>query len=1225
MSKRHFYAWAALFLVLLFGGTAVLLRSAPQTNAMPLAHLVNPDGTLNLDTGYTGTIDPTGWEMTLDENGRPTFAPAAITDTGAWDTAYGAPGTGLASSGDHGVYALAADSQGNLYIGGDFTIAGDQDARNLAMWDGSAWHPVGLGTSSAVRALAVDSNDHLYVGGDFIYVTDSGGTDLYAYRIAKWDGSSWGLLGDDAGSGGNGLNNNVYALTVDASDNLYIGGQFTTAYNASGSSVSVNYIAKWDGSSWSALGADSGAVGNGVNHIVNALALDGNLLYVGGAFTTAYNSSVSSLDTNYIAAWDTDGSVWSALGAGSGATGNGVNNAVRALAIAPNGDLYLGGNFTIAYDDVGSDVPTRYLAHWDGAAWDSGPVSDGVDYIVDALAFDGDQLIFGGSFTHLMMDNSDANRVASFDTTTETWGLLGADQNGGIASTPVRGNGVNAGVVTALLVHNGSVYLGGGDQIVQGPFRAYNSQTSAVGFDAIARWDGSWHALSNAQTQGANSRGASGGAAVRAMALDSQGNLYVGGLFSAIGNLSANGLARWDGSAWHVVGGDSGDKGNGVDGSVYALAVDSADNLYVGGGFYYAFSDSTSGTGVSANQIAKWDGSTWTALGAGSGLSDNGLNSTVYALAVDANDNLAVGGAFTTAYNDTGNHVSANYVVLWNGTSWAALGADSGGSGNGVSHAVQALLWQGGNLYVGGAFTTAYNSSVSNVTANRIALWDGSSWAMLGGGLNGVVYALALDGTDLYVGGSFTQADGVDANKVARWDGAVWSPLGAGSGVTGNGLNEAVYALNLSADGSLLLVGGAFTAAYNDVGSSVAANRLAAWDFNASAWSAFGNGLDGTVFGVQSVAGDVWTGGQFRHADNYPSTFVARWLSDALVADVAVSKTAVPTTLTVGETAVYTLTISNAGPISSTNVVLTDTLSLSAQMVISPTTSQGACTAVANPLWIIQCDLGDLQVSNVVTVSYAVAPDASGSLVNTVLAAGETADPDINNNVAQVTVTVEEIPPTPTATPQPSSLSLSRSVLGSTGSVGTGTSLRLNSTLGQSSPISGVEGSMRTLGSGYWGATLPILRMPGGDSLNWQAIDLTFPPLPPGSTVWLIPQVGAVDNLDENSAAAGISFHVEVYDDGGTPLTNFTEPYTVTVNYEDNDWQSAGIVDEATLTLVYWDEGEATWQDTHPCSGCVLDTADNQLITLLDHATEFAVVGQTASGETVFLPVVIRP
>jgi hypothetical protein len=66
----------------------------------------------------------------------------------------------------------------------------------------------------------------------------------------------------------------VYALAVSGSD-LYAGGRFTRAGGSE-----ANNIAKWNGSSWMALGS-------GMNYGVSALAVSGSDLYVGGAFTTA--------------------------------------------------------------------------------------------------------------------------------------------------------------------------------------------------------------------------------------------------------------------------------------------------------------------------------------------------------------------------------------------------------------------------------------------------------------------------------------------------------------------------------------------------------------------------------------------------------------------------------------------------------------------------------------------------------------------------------------------------------------------------------------------------------------------------------------------------------------------------------------------------------------------------------------------------------------------------
>jgi len=63
---------------------------------------------------------------------------------------------------------------------------------------------------------------------------------------------------------------------------------------------------------------------------------------------------------------------------------------------------------------------------------------------------------------------------------------------------------------------------------------------------------------------------------VDAFAIDSAGNLYAGGSFSTAGGVSANCIAKWDGTAWSAL-------GTGVNNSVQALACDSAGNLYAGG------------------------------------------------------------------------------------------------------------------------------------------------------------------------------------------------------------------------------------------------------------------------------------------------------------------------------------------------------------------------------------------------------------------------------------------------------------------------------------------------------------------------------------------------------------------------------------------------------------------------------------------------------------------
>jgi len=89
---------------------------------------------------------------------------------------------------------------------------------------------------------------------------------------------------------------------------------------------------------------------------------------------------------------------------------------------------------------------------------------------------------------------------------------------------------------------------------------------------------------------------------------------------------------------------------------------------------------------------------------------------------------------------------------------------------------------------------------------NKVARYGGGAWSALANcGLNFSVYSLAVSGTDLYVGGGFTEAaDGivVDLNHIARYSAGAWSAL------PNYGLEDSVTALAVS--GTDLCVGGFF-------------------------------------------------------------------------------------------------------------------------------------------------------------------------------------------------------------------------------------------------------------------------------------------------------------------------------------------------------------------------------------------------------------------------------
>jgi hypothetical protein len=156
--------------------------------------------------------------------------------------------TNLGSGMDYYVYALACDGSGNLYAGGSFTNAGGVAASRIAKWNGTTWTNLGSGihsydpTHDVVTALALDRLGNLYVGGNFSTAGDVDG----AYAVAKWNGTTWAKVG-------NGLDRTVNALACDSAGNLYAGGDFDNTTGAA--AVPVNRVAKWNGSVWSSLGS----------------------------------------------------------------------------------------------------------------------------------------------------------------------------------------------------------------------------------------------------------------------------------------------------------------------------------------------------------------------------------------------------------------------------------------------------------------------------------------------------------------------------------------------------------------------------------------------------------------------------------------------------------------------------------------------------------------------------------------------------------------------------------------------------------------------------------------------------------------------------------------------------------------------------------------------------------------------------------------------------------
>ena len=236
-----------------------------------------------------------------------------------------------------------------------------------------------------------------------------------------------------------------------------------------------------------------------------------------------------------------------------------------------------------------------------------------------------------------------------------------------------------------------------------------------------------------------------------------------------------------------------------------------------------------------------------------------GLDGPVYASAAWDPDGsgplppqLVVGGSFHTAGDQT-----LNNVALWDGTRWKTLG------NTGPTGGVSALAVYNGDLYVGGSFTAADGGGAGSY--GRIARLVGGSWQLVGGGtgFNGAVLALTVHNGELVAGGSFTSVDDNPVNRVAAWNGSTWRELGTGIG-TGS-----VY--SLASHNGALFVGGQFSTA----GGSPAA-KIATW--NGSAWSQPGPGfVGGDVNALIVHGGSLYAAGGFITSGGVTVNRVARW------------------------------------------------------------------------------------------------------------------------------------------------------------------------------------------------------------------------------------------------------------------------------------------------------------------------------------------------------------
>lgn len=678
-----------------------------------------------------------------------------------------------------------------LYVGGHFTMAyaspDNIDVNYLTKIDISdpdaSFEEIGNGTEDGVNGTVYATTilgDYLYVGGSFstAYASPS---DIVVNNVTRIDISSPSSSFEPLGNASTkGVDGDVYTLTA-LGNYLYLGGWFTIAY-ASPSDLTVNRITRIDVSS---LGNSFETLGNGttkgVSSGVYAVAIEGDYLYLGGEFFTAY-ASPSDISVRNIARIDITSAGNTFEGLGNSAN-KGLNGYVNSLSVSA-GFLYVGGSFDFAFASP-SNVYLYKIARFDTSsalnkfeALGNSSVK-GVSATVYSMGFIGNDLYFGGYFTEVnaLPKNIAVNRLAKIDTTSasNTFERVGALFIKGV------GGGFDETEINALLVHDNYLYIGGDFSIVYdyptditvNNITRVNLSNPSEGFEAFG----------NGSTKGLSSSSAG----VTSLAISGD-YLYIAGSFTtayaAPDDITVNNITRINitspSNSFEALGNGA---VKGVSARVNALAV-SGDYLYLGGEFYTAYASPSE---LTVNKIARFN--TTSASNSFEGLGNaatKGIQTFSVAALVVSGDYLYIGGNFNTVFASPSN-LTVNYITRINTSSasntFEALGnGTEKGLGDGtIGEGVTSLATDGDYLYIGGYFTVA-QASPSSITVFNITRIDttsaSNSFEALGNkadpfkGVSGTVRSLAVSGDYLYIGGNFITAradpSDITVNRVTR-------------------------------------------------------------------------------------------------------------------------------------------------------------------------------------------------------------------------------------------------------------------------------------------------------------------------------------------------------------------------------------------------------------------------------------------------------------------------
>ncbi|MDI1234438.1 MAG: hypothetical protein PSX81_09160 [bacterium] len=230
----------------------------------------------NYGAGGTGGIEmavsPIGEVYANMLNGAPPYNHSFLKFNGATWTLLGFPPTDPNKVGAFYPREMRCDNNGILYVG----TYSKKSQNYIYKYDGdTSWSRLGSADYQLLTGagIEIDHQNNIYIVG---YKASMPNDSAHGDFIAKWDGTTWSEIPFPTGLVNNPDNKYIYTLTTDKNGNLYAAG---TLMNNNGK----YFIAKWNGTTWSELGAPNPVY---LNNWIDLIDCDDQgVIYAAGTFT----------------------------------------------------------------------------------------------------------------------------------------------------------------------------------------------------------------------------------------------------------------------------------------------------------------------------------------------------------------------------------------------------------------------------------------------------------------------------------------------------------------------------------------------------------------------------------------------------------------------------------------------------------------------------------------------------------------------------------------------------------------------------------------------------------------------------------------------------------------------------------------------------------------------------------------------------------------------------